>query len=118
MSLAVIFDGGHVARVFVVFDNDSHGEGRTADVSALLARMRLANEIPYLVTVDDVLGFLEASARPVPVGRVMLNPATVGGACDACEGFLSPPTAKAGGILTFRGLHSHARRRYCVLASP
>lgn len=51
MSLAVIFDGGHVARVFVMFDNDSHGEGRTADVSALLARMRLANEIAYM-TVD------------------------------------------------------------------
>ena len=52
------------------------------------ARMRLANEIPYLVTVDDVLGFLEASARPVPVGRVMLNPATVGGVGDVCEGFV------------------------------
>ena len=48
MSLAVIFDGGHVARVFVMFDNDSHGEGRTADVSALLARMRLANEVAYM----------------------------------------------------------------------
>lgn len=73
MSLAVVFECGDVARVFVMFDNNSHGEGRTADVSALFARMRLANEIAYLVAVDDVLGFLEASARPVPVGRVMLN---------------------------------------------
>ena len=62
-----------MARVFVMFDNNSHGEGRTADVSALFARMLLANEIAYLVTVDDILGFLEASARPVPVGRVVLN---------------------------------------------
>lgn len=51
-----------MTRTLVVFDNDSHGEGRTADVSALFARMRLANEIAYLVAVDDVLGFLEASA--------------------------------------------------------
>lgn len=62
-----------MARVFVMFDNNSHGEGRAADVSALFARVRLANEIPYLVTVDDILGFLEASARPVPTWRVMLN---------------------------------------------
>ena len=62
-----------MARVFVVFDNNSHGEGRAALVDAALARMRLANEIPYLVTVDDVLGFLEASARPVPAGRVVLD---------------------------------------------
>ena len=73
MSLAVVFECGHVARVFVMFDNNSHGEGRAALVDAALARMRLANEIAYLVTVDDILGFLEASARPVPVGRVMLN---------------------------------------------
>lgn len=77
-----------MARVFVMFDNNSHGEGRTADVSALFARMRLANEVAYLVAVDDVLGFLEASARPVPAGRVMLDPATVGGAGDVCEGFV------------------------------
>lgn len=44
--------------------------------------------IPYLVTVDDVLGFLEASARPVPAWRVVLNPATVGGVGDVCEGFV------------------------------
>lgn len=62
MSLAVVFECGHVARVLVMFDNNSHGEGRAADVSAIFARVRLANEIPYLVTVDDVLGFLEASA--------------------------------------------------------
>lgn len=89
MSLAVVFECGHVARVFVMFDNNSHGEGRTADVSALFARMLLANEVAYLVAVDDVLGFLEASARPVPAGRVVLNPATVGGACDACEGVVN-----------------------------
>ena len=73
MSLAVVFECGHVARVLVMFDNNSHGEGRAADVSAFLARLRIVNEEAYLVTVDDVLGFLEASARPVPVGRVMLN---------------------------------------------
>lgn len=77
-----------MARVFVVFDNNSHGEGRTADVSALFARMRLANEIAYLVTVDDVHGFLEASARPVPVVRVVFYPATVGCVGDVCEGFV------------------------------
>ena len=62
-----------MARVLVTFDNNSHGEGRAALVDAALARVRLANEVAYLVAVDDVLGFLEASARPVPVGRVMLN---------------------------------------------
>ena len=77
-----------MARVFVMFDNNSHGEGRAALVDAALARMRLANEIPYLVTVDDVHGFLEASARPVPTWRVMLNPATVGGARDTRKGFV------------------------------
>ena len=78
-----------MARVFVVFDNNSHGEGRAALVDAALARMRLANEIPYLVTVDDVLGFLEASARPVPVGRVVLYPAPIRGAGDVCECFVN-----------------------------
>ena len=77
-----------MARVFVMFDNDSHGEGRAALVDAALARMRLANEVAYLVAVDDVLGFLEASARPVPTWRVMLYPATVGGVGDVCEGFV------------------------------
>ena len=48
MSLAVIFDGGHVARVFVMFDNDSHGQWRAADVSALFARMRIVNEEAYM----------------------------------------------------------------------
>lgn len=62
-----------MARVFVMFDNNSHGEGRAALVAALFARMLLANEVAYLVTVDDILGFLEASARPVPAWRVMLN---------------------------------------------
>ena len=62
VSLAVVFECGHVARVFVMFDNDSHGEGRAADVSAFLARLRIVNEVAYLVTVDDVLSFLEASA--------------------------------------------------------
>ena len=62
-----------MARVFVMFDNNSHGEGRAALVDAALARMRLANEIPYLVTVDDVHGFLEASARPVSVGRIVFD---------------------------------------------
>ena len=88
VSLAVVFKRGDVARVFVMFDNNSHGEGRTALVDAALARMRLANEIAYLVTVDDVLGFLEASARPVPAGRVVFYPATVGGAGDVFEGFV------------------------------
>lgn len=71
MSLAVVFERVDVARVFVMFDNDSHGEGRTADVSALFARELLVNEVAYLVAVDDILGFLEASARPVPVVRVV-----------------------------------------------
>ena len=62
-----------MARVFVMFDDDSHGEGRAALVDAALARVLLANEIAYLVTVDDILGFLEASARPRARGRVMLN---------------------------------------------
>lgn len=88
MSLAVVFECGHVARVFVMFDNNSHGEGRAALVDATLARMRLTNEIAYLVTVDDILGFLEASARPVPVGRVVFYPAPVGGAGDVCECFV------------------------------
>lgn len=77
-----------MTRTLVVFDNDSHGEGRAALVDAALARMRLADEVSYLVTVDDILGFLEASARPVPVGRVMLNPAPVGGVGDVFEGFV------------------------------
>ena len=76
MSLAVVFECGYVARTLVVFDNDSHGEGRAALVAALLARLRIVNEEAYLLAVDDVLGFLEASARPVPAGRVVLNPAT------------------------------------------
>ena len=88
MSLAVVFECGHVARVFVMFDNNSRGEGRTALVATLLARVRLANEIPYLVTVDDILGFLEASARPVPTWRVVLNPAMVGGVGDVFECFV------------------------------
>lgn len=62
VSLAVVFECGYVARVFVMFDDDSHGEGRTANVAALLTRVLLADEVAYLVTVDDVLGFLEASA--------------------------------------------------------
>jgi len=36
-----------VTRTLVVFDNDSHGEGRTADVSAL-ARLRIVNEEAYM----------------------------------------------------------------------
>lgn len=51
-----------MARVLVMFDNNSHGEGRAADVSALFARVLLVNEVAYMVTVDDILGFLEASA--------------------------------------------------------
>lgn len=62
-----------MTRTLVVFDNNSRGEGRAALVDAALARMRLANEMAYLLAVDDVLGFLEASARPVPAWRVMLN---------------------------------------------
>ena len=55
--------------------------------------------IPYLVAVDDILGFLEASARPVPVGRVVFYPATVGGAGDVCEGFVE---AHHGAVPCFR----------------
>ena len=62
MSLAVVFDGGHAARVFVAFDDDSRGERCAALVSAFLARLRIVNEEAYLLAVDDVLGFLEASA--------------------------------------------------------
>lgn len=88
VSLAVVFECGYVTRTLVVFDNNSHGEGRAALVDAALARMRLANEIAYLLAVDDVLGFLEASARPVPTWRVMLNPVAVGGARDTRKGFV------------------------------
>lgn len=88
MSLAVVFECGHVARTLVVFDNNSHGEGRTALVATLLARMLLANEVAYLVAVNDVLGFLEASARPVPTWRVVLYPAPIRGVGDVFEGFV------------------------------
>lgn len=88
MSLAVVFECGHVARVFVMFDNDSHGEGRAALVSALLARLRIVNEEAHLLGGDGAHGFLELPARPVPAWRVVLDQATVGGACDSCEGFV------------------------------
>ena len=77
-----------MACTLVVFDNNSHGEGRAALVSAFLARVRLVDEVSYLVAVDDVLGFLEASARPVPAGRVVFNPAPVGCVGDIFEGFV------------------------------
>lgn len=112
MSLAVVFECGHVARVLVMFDNNSHGEGRAADVSALFARMLLANEVAYLVAVDDVLGFLEASARPVPVGRVMLNPATVGGVGDVCECFVKAHHGVSPLRVGFVG------GRHCITVSP
>ena len=62
MSLAVVFECGDVARVFVVFDNNSHGEGRTADVSSFLARLWVVNEEAYLLWVNGGGRFLEASA--------------------------------------------------------
>ena len=37
-----------MARTLVVFDNDSHWEGRAADVSAFLARLRIVNEEAYM----------------------------------------------------------------------
>ena len=101
-----------MARVFVMFDNNSHGEGRAADVSALLARLRIVNEEAYLVAVDDVLGFLEASARPVPVGRVMLNPATVGGVGDVCECFVKAHHGVSPLRVGFVG------GRHCITVSP
>ena len=59
MSLAVVFECGDVARTLVVFDNDSHGEGRAALVDAALARMRLANEIAYMtVEVFVDIGYI------------------------------------------------------------
>ena len=74
MSLAVVFDRGDEAGVLAaVLDDDSCGQWCARLVSALLARLRIVNEEAYLLAVDDVLGFLEASARPVPVGRVVLN---------------------------------------------
>ena len=88
-SLAVVFKRGDVARVFVMFDNNSHGEGRTADVSALFARMLLVDDVAYLVAIEGGHGFLEASARPVPAGRVMLNPARIGRASDVFESFVN-----------------------------
>ena len=78
-----------MARVLVMFDNNSHGEGRAADVSALFARVLLVNEVAYMVTVDDILGFLEASARPVPTWRVVFDPAPIRGAGDVCECFVN-----------------------------
>ena len=89
MSLAVVFKRGDVARVFVMFDNNSHGEGRTADVSALFARMLLVDDVAYLVAIEGGHGFLEASARPVPAGCVMLNPARIGRASDVFESFVN-----------------------------
>lgn len=88
MSLSVVFECGDVARVFVIFDNNSHGERRAALVSALLARLLIVNEEAYLLAVDDVLGFLEASARPVPAWRVVLYPSPIRGVGDVCEGFV------------------------------
>ena len=88
MSLAVVFDGGHVARVFVIFDNNSHGERRAALVSALLARKWVGGEVSHLLGSDGAHGFLELPARPVSRWRVVLNPARVGRAGDAREGFV------------------------------
>ena len=59
-----------MARTLVVFDNDSHGEGRAADVSALFARMLLANEVAYMtaeVFVD--IGYI-AGIECILGGRV------------------------------------------------
>ena len=64
MSLAVVFERSYAARVLVAFDDDARGERRAALVSALLARLRIVNEEAYLVRVNGVCGFLEASARP------------------------------------------------------
>ena len=48
-----------MTRTLVVFDNDSHGEGRTALVDAALARMRLANEIaPMTVEGFATIGYI------------------------------------------------------------
>lgn len=52
MSLAVVFDGGHAPRVLVALDDDSRGERRAANVSALLARLRIVNEEEYLLGVN------------------------------------------------------------------
>ena len=77
-----------MSRVFVVFDNNSHGERRAALVSAFLARLWIVDEEAYLVRVKGVCGFLEASARPVPTWRVMFYPAPIGRAGDVFEGFV------------------------------
>jgi hypothetical protein len=87
-SLAVVFECGHAACVFVALDNDARGERRAALVSSFLARLRIIDEEAYLLWVNGGGSFLEASARPRARVRGVLGPASVGGACDACEGFV------------------------------
>ena len=59
MSLAVVFERGDVTRTLVVFDNDSHGQWRAADVSALFARLRIVNEEAYMtVEVFVDIGYI------------------------------------------------------------
>ena len=59
-----------MTRTLVVFDNDSHGEGRAALVDAALARMRLANEIAYMTTEVFVdIGYI-AGIECILGGRV------------------------------------------------
>ena len=52
MSLAVVFNRGHAARVFVAFGNDARGERRADDVSAFLARLWIVDEEAYLLGVN------------------------------------------------------------------
>lgn len=62
VSLAVVFECGHAARVFVAFDDDACGERCAAYVSSFLARLWIVNEEAYLLWVNGGGRFLEASA--------------------------------------------------------
>ena len=62
VSLAVVFDGGHAARVLVALDDDACGERCAAYVSSFLARLWIVNEEAYLLWVNGGGRFLEASA--------------------------------------------------------
>lgn len=61
-SLAVVFERGHAARVFVAFDDDACGKRCAAYVSSFLARLWIVNEEAYLLWVNGGGRFLEASA--------------------------------------------------------
>ena len=59
-----------MTRTLVVFDNNSHGEGRAALVDAALARVLLVNEVAYMTTEVFVdIGYI-AGIECILGGRV------------------------------------------------